>query len=118
MTCPKRGEVWVANLNPGKDTEPDITRPVLVVQSQALLDAEHSSTLVIPLTSAIIDDAWPLRIRIPAMDLLTAASDALVDQLRALDNRRFKEGPLLTIPPETLRAIDDAIRSVLDLDVG
>ncbi|MDE2140360.1 MAG: type II toxin-antitoxin system PemK/MazF family toxin, partial [Gammaproteobacteria bacterium] len=42
---PKRGSVWLANLNPGHGTEPGKIRPVLIVQSQALLDAEHPSTL-------------------------------------------------------------------------
>ena len=35
----KRGEIWLADLNPRRGTEPGKTRPVLVVQSQALLDA-------------------------------------------------------------------------------
>ena len=30
----KRGEVWLANLNPRRGTEPGKTRPVLVVQAQ------------------------------------------------------------------------------------
>ena len=36
---PDRGEVWVADLNPRRGTEPGQTRPVLIVQAQALLDA-------------------------------------------------------------------------------
>jgi hypothetical protein len=38
---PNRGEVWFANLNPMRGTEPGETRPVLIVQAQALLDASH-----------------------------------------------------------------------------
>ena len=38
---PKRGEIWLANLNPQRGTEPGKTRPVLIVQSQALLDVGH-----------------------------------------------------------------------------
>jgi len=45
----RRGEVWLADLNPPHGTEPGKTRPVLIVQSQALLDAGHPSTYVIPL---------------------------------------------------------------------
>ena len=60
-----RGEVWLASLDPRRGTEPGKTRPVLVVQAQALLDASHPSTLVIPLTTSLIDDAEPLRIRVP-----------------------------------------------------
>jgi mRNA interferase MazF len=47
---PNRGEIGLANLDPKRGTEPGKTRPVLVVQAQALLDANHSSMLVVPLT--------------------------------------------------------------------
>ena len=56
-----QGEIWLANLNPGRGTEPGKIRPVLILQNQALLDAEHPSTLIIPLTTNLIDDAEPLR---------------------------------------------------------
>src|ERR1700737_4234890 len=91
---PNRGEVWVANLDPHIGTEPGKTRPVLIVQAQALLDAEHPSTLVIPLTTSVVADAEPLRIRIPAYARLRRSSDLLIDQLRAIDNRRLVHGPL------------------------
>ena len=35
----KRGEIWLADLNPRHGTEPGKARPVLIVQAQALLDA-------------------------------------------------------------------------------
>ena len=34
---PNRGEVWLANLDPTRGTEPGKTRTVLIVQAQALL---------------------------------------------------------------------------------
>ncbi len=63
---PERGEVWLANLNPRRGTEPGKTRPVLIVQAQALIDAGHPSTLIAPLSTNLIDDAEPLRIRVKA----------------------------------------------------
>ena len=57
----KRGEIWLANLNPRRGTEPGKTRPVLIVQAQSLLDAVHPSTLVIPLTTN--DDVFFWRCR-------------------------------------------------------
>lgn len=109
------GEVWLAGLNPGRGTEPGKTRPVLVVQSQALLDAEHPSTLVIPLTTRLIDDAEPLRLRLSARDRLQKDSDLLVDQLRAIDNRRLIEGPLTACPAAFMERVYDAMREVLDI---
>lgn len=111
----RRGEIWVANLNPRRGTEPGKMRPVLIVQSQALLDAGHPSTLVIPLTTNLIEGAEPLRLRVPASGGLSSKSDLLIDQLRAIDNRRLVKGPLAKLPPEAMTSVDEAIREVLDL---
>jgi mRNA interferase MazF len=110
-----RGEIWLADLNPTRGTEPGKTRPVLIVQSQALLDAEHPSTLVIPLTTNLVDDAEPLRIRIPSSASLRRRSDLLIDQLRAIDNRRIVRGPLARIDRKLMDKVREAIMETLDL---
>lgn len=111
----ERGEIWLANLNPGRGTEPGKTRPVLIVQSQALLDVDHPSTLVVPLTTRLIDDAAPLRLRVLAGGDLAQDSDLLLDQLRAIDNNRLIKGPLQRCPETVLVQVDQALREVLDL---
>ncbi len=111
----KRGSIWLANLNPGRGTEPGKIRPVLIVQSQALLDAEHPSSLVVPLTSHLIEDAEPLRLRITAQSGLDKESDLLLDQLRAIDNKRLIQGPLLQCTSEFMRRVDQALIEVLDI---
>lgn len=112
------GEVWLANLNPGRGTEPGKIRPVLVLQNQALLDAEHPSTLIIPLTTNLIDDAEPLRLRITAQGGLEKDSDLLVDQLRAIDNKRLIEGPLLRLDDEALGRVYRAACEVMGLELA
>ena len=92
-----RGDIWTANLNPGKGTEPGKTRPVVILQSQTLLDMDHPSTIILPLTSQLIDGAEPLRLRIKARDRLVSDSDILVDQVRAIDNQRLVDGPLTSL---------------------
>jgi mRNA interferase MazF len=111
----KRGSVWLANLNPGRGAEPGKIRPVLIVQSRALLDADHPSTLIVPLTTRLADDAEPLRLRIPAQGRLMKDSDLLLDQLRAIDNKRLAEGPLLQCSADFMARVDAALQEVLDL---
>jgi len=110
-----RGEIWPADLDPRRGTEPGKTRPVLIVQSQALLDAGHPSTLIVPLTTSLVEDAEPLRIRVPAGGRLRRASDLLIDQLRAIDNRRLIQGPITRLPPALLARVGEAFREVLDV---
>lgn len=111
-----RGEVWLADLDPKRGTEPGKTRPVLIVQAQALLDAQHPSTLIVPLTTVLIEDAEPLRIRVSATGRLRRSSDLLIDQLRAIDNRRLVEGLLTKLSAALMVRVHEAITEVLDLD--
>jgi len=113
-----QGEIWLANLNPGRGTEPGKIRPVLILQNQALLDADHPSTLVIPLTSNLIDAAEPLRLRIAAQGSLNKDSDLLVDQLRAIDNNRLIDGPLLRLDDEDMRKVYLAVVEVLGAELS
>jgi len=115
MSKLRRGEIWLADLNPRQGTEPGKTRPVLIVQAQPLLDAEHPSTLIVPLTTNLVDDAAPLRVRVSPIGRLKRRSDLLVDQLRAIDNRRLIDGPLARLSPPLVTLVDRAIRDVLDL---
>jgi len=105
----------LADLNPRQGTEPGKTRPVLIVQAQPLLDAEHPSTLIIPLTTNLVDNAAPLRVRVPSIGRLRRRSDLLIDQLRAIDNRRLIDGPLARLSPALVTQVERAVRDVLDL---
>ena len=111
---PHRGEIWLANLNPRRGTEAGRTRPVLVVQAQSLLDANHPSTIVLPLTTSLVDDAAPLRVRLPA-EGRRRASDVMVDQLRAIHNRRLVKGPVGKLSAGMLGKVDEALGEVVGL---
>ncbi len=110
-----KGEIWLANLNPTKGTEPGKTRPVLILQDQSLLDVTHPSTLIVPLTTKLIQNTYPLRIRINAQDKLEKNSDLLIDQIRAIDNKRFAQGPLATLTNKQLESIYEAVCEVMGM---
>jgi mRNA interferase MazF len=111
------GEIWLANLNPGSGAEPGKTRPVLIIQDQALLDISHPSTLIIPLTTDLFENALPLRIRIESQDNLKKDSDLLIDQIRAIDNQRFKLGPLMTCSNAMMQYVQKAILEVMGVKI-
>jgi mRNA interferase MazF len=88
---------------------------VLIVQAQTLVDAGHPSTLIVPLTTKLTDDAEPLRIRVHAQSSLRRDSDLLIDQLRAIDNQVLVKGPLSNLDEATIERVATALREVLDL---
>ena len=114
----EHGAVWLADLNPRRGTEPGKTRPVLIIQNQALLDAGHPSTLVIPLTTRLIENAAPLRLRLSARDRLDRDSDLLIDQIRAIDNQRLVTGPLTLLGAEEMSGIYPAILEVMGIELN
>jgi len=111
-----KGEIWLANLNPNKGTEPGKTRPVLIIQNQTLLDIEHPTTLIVPLTTNLIENAQPLRIRVKAKDNLKKDSDLLIDQIRAIDNQRLSQGPLTMLSHVKLNIVYEAICEVMGME--
>ena len=81
--------IYLADLNPRFGSEPGKTRPVVVIQTD-LLNNVHPSTIICPLTSSVIKSAQTLRVHISKKESgLSQDSDILVDQIRAIDNRRF-----------------------------
>ncbi len=84
----KQYEIWIADLNPGIGTEAGKIRPVVVVQTD-LLNKHHPSTLVCPLTTNIQPGAEILRVHLTRSTGLEEDCDVMIDQVRAIDNKRF-----------------------------
>ncbi len=70
----RRGEVWVARLNPNQGAEVGKVRPVVVIQADALTEAGLATLLVVPLTSQRRRGAEALRVPIPAPATACCAS--------------------------------------------
>jgi len=83
----KQYDIWLADLNPGKGTEPRKTRPVVIIQTD-LLNETHLSTLICPITTNVKMEIELLRIHLKEGQL-HKLSDVLVDQIRAIDNKRL-----------------------------
>ena len=86
----RKFSIYLADLSPRFGTEPGKTRPVVVLQTNLLNDGLHPSTIVCPITTNVIHGAEILRVHLPKKgNNLKKDSDILVDQIRAIDNRRF-----------------------------
>jgi mRNA interferase MazF len=108
----KQYDIWLANLNPTKGTEPGKTRPVVIIQTD-LLNDEHLSTLVCPVTTNINPEIEILRVHLKKSQL-DKPSDVLVDQIRAIDNRRLIKR-LGSLTKDQISKLKENIKIVLDL---
>lgn len=111
MVC--RGELWLTNLNPvKKNNEMGKVRPVLILQNNELNHSEYPTTIVIPLTTSLIDDAEPIRYRIERREKLLEDSDLVITQIRSIDNNRFIE-KLASLTSEEMKKIKELLDEVI-----
>lgn len=111
----KQFEIWLADLSPQIGTEPGKTRPVLIVQTDLLNKVPHPSTLICPLTTKIISQSHILRVSLLKDEgNLMSASDILIDQVRAIDNKRFVK-KVGVLPSNLISRVQESIKIVLDL---
>lgn len=86
----KKFHIYLADLNPQMGTEPGKIRPVVVVQTDLLNDT-HPSTIICPITTNVVKGSKILRVHVSKKESnLSQDSDILIDQIRAIDNRRFQ----------------------------
>lgn len=111
----KQYEVWLADLNPRFGTEPGKKRPVVIVQTNALNEADHPSTLVCPVSTKVIKGTSILRVHLSVKEGGTSKpSDILVDQVRAIDNRRFIKR-IGILSSTSKRALQANLKIIFDL---
>jgi mRNA interferase MazF len=87
---PKRGEIWLINLDPTLGAEIKKTRPALVVNSDYI--GKLPLKLVVPITnwqSSFSDNLWHISLTPTSENGLTKLSAADVLQLRSVDLQRF-----------------------------
>lgn len=108
-----RGEVYDVDLGQPIGHEPAVRRPAVVVSVDILNNSPGQLVMVVPMTSA----AYGLRSHVevePGSSGLGHTSHARCDQLRVISTARLstRRG---VIAPDQMRAIDQALRFVLDL---
>ena len=85
-----RGDIVIVNLYLKKCDEVGKIRPAVIISGDdenAILD----TVILMPLSTDLIDNMDPYRIRILKRDGLKEDSDILINQIRALSKMRIKE---------------------------
>ncbi len=85
-----RGDIVTVNLNPKKGDEVGKIRPAVIISGNdenAILD----TVILMPLSTDLIDDMLPYRMRILKRENLSQDSDLLINQIRTLSKQRIGE---------------------------
>ena len=114
MTKIKQFDIWIADLEPQRGTENGKIRPVLIVQTNLL--KEHLSTVICPITTNVVTESDILRVHIKkGVANLKSDSDVMIDQIRAIDNRRLTSR-VGELPKDLQEKVKENIKIILDLD--
>jgi mRNA interferase MazF len=108
----RRGEIWVANLNPPRGQEVGKIRPVLVFQDNALTAIGTPMIIILPMTTQIYPVFKQWRITVTARNRLLKDCQIIVDQPRTLDRTRFGEGPLAVLSEAKMVSVERAFLGV------
>ena len=109
----KRGNIHLTKLYPNKGHEVGKTRPVLILQTDILNDIGHTTLIVMPLSTQLVDNSYPLRHRINARENLHETSEILCDQIRAIDVKRLDTQILASLSQEELILIEEKTQIIL-----
>lgn len=111
----KRGDIFLANLEPIKGKEQGGVRPVLVLQNN--ISNKHSPvTIVSAITSKIYEKEYPTNIFLNKKDSgLNKDSTVMLNQIRTIDKTRLikKAGSLDEV---MISKVNNALKISLDLD--
>jgi mRNA interferase MazF len=110
----RRGELWMASLDPIRGSEQAGTRPVLILQADPL-NAFLRTAVIVPFTSNLSWARFPFCVQVPSGEAgLTVDSVALCHQTRAIDNTRLIRR-MGEVSATTLTQVEQALRVTVDL---
>jgi len=113
----RRGDIHLAKLYPSKGHEVGKTRPVLVLQTDMLNDVDHTTTIIVPLSTQLIEGTYPLRFRIKKRDKLKETSEILCDQIRTIDVNRLQKEKIASLTQEELISIEERVQILLGFNI-
>jgi mRNA interferase MazF len=111
---PKRGEIWLVNLDPTVGAEIQKTRPAIVISSDYI--GKLPLKLMVPITDwkdSFALDLWHIRLDPSNENGLTKPSAADALQSRSLDTRRFIR-KIGILSASDLQEITRAIAAIID----
>ena len=111
----KRGHLYVIDFNPRIKTKPGKLRPALVLQSDLVNEAGYPSTIVIPTTTRLVENAGILRFRLKKGQGGGARDgDLLLGQVIAVANESFRQ-EIGSLPNPLMEELENRMRIILNL---
>lgn len=110
----RRGDIFLADLDPIRGSEQGGTRPVLIVQND--IGNHYSPTVIVaPITSELKKTRLPTHVALPPELGLPAESMVLLEQVRTIDKSRL-DTFMASLDEDSMAYVDGAIGISLAID--
>jgi mRNA interferase MazF len=110
----RRGQVWLADLEPTRGREQSGERPVLIVSTDLFNQGRSRLVVVVPFTTR--RQGLPVHVEVQPPDGgLREVSFAMCEQVRSLAVDRLGSQPFGRVPAAVLSTVEDRLRLLLDL---
>lgn len=110
---PKRGEIYIADLNPSFGQEIHKKRPVLIISSN-VINQNFPTVIMVPLSSIVPRDIGADSVKVSKEVGFDKESVVLTTQIRSIDKRRLVE-KVAKLTIEKLEEVEDALKLVLGM---
>lgn len=110
---PKRGNIFIADLNPSFGYEIHKKRPVLIVSHNSF-NKKLRTIIILPFSSIVTTFIGPEMIEIPSQKGLDKPSIILLSQIRAIDKSRLIK-KIGVLSKEKMLEVEEALKLVLGM---
>ena len=111
----KKGEIFLANLEPIKGSEQGGIRPVLILQNN-ISNKNSPVTIIAAITSKVYEKEFPTNVSLPKEDSkLDKDSTILLNQIRTIDKTRIIK-KISSLDEFYMRKVNLALMISLSLD--
>ena len=115
----RRGDIYIADLDPARPSEADKRRPVVIVSADSLNRTVDrlgvGAVTIVPLTSNV-SRVYDFQVLLPAGETgLDQDSKAQAEQIRTLSFARLSKAPVGQVPSPLMARLDAALRLHLAL---
>lgn len=110
MAAILRGDIFWADLNPGRGHEQSGMRPVVVI-SHDVFNERSGTVIALVITSQPQQAGFPLTLELAAIDLPTQ-SWVKISQVRTLSTERLS-GKIGRVSPETLAQLVEGLNEII-----
>ena len=110
----EKGQIYWCRLDPVQGHEQGVTRPAVVVSSDAYNQTRSPLAAVVPLTRSPAKN--PVHVRLTAKETgLDADSTALTDHARFIDRNRLKGDPIGRLEPAAQTVLSRQLKRLFGL---